>query len=121
MANKVPRKDILQRFIDNASPKKNVKLQNDNNEIGLGVIECRRNLKKHIKDMVYIQKQLFDISETNIAIEEVDDDLLNNSKKSNYINDIWSTLDTNMDRMMPFIEETIEKWNARTQLYKNIN
>jgi hypothetical protein len=34
---------------------------------------------------------------------------------------IFSLIDSNFSQVLPFVEETIEKWNSRTQMIKNIN
>lgn len=60
--------------------------------------------------MVKVQRMLFDLSETKIDIEEI----VESDKNNNYLNDMWSKLETNFDNTVPFIEETIEKWNTRT-------
>ena len=54
------------------------------------------------------------MSETSIQINEVDEN-------ESSLEGLWETLETNENRMMPFIEETIERWNNRTQIMKNIN
>lgn len=52
------------------------------------------------------------LSETKIDIEEVDV-----SNEDDYPSDeLWQTIDANFARTLPFIEETIEKWNTRTKL-----
>ncbi len=63
---------------------------------------------------------LFELSETKIDMDEIVINL-EHSSTSGYLADLWSKLETNFDNTLPFMEETIEKWNTRTQLYKNIN
>jgi len=51
---------------------------------------------------------MFKLSETQIEFEDVPD-----AGKSD---ECWKVLDVNFARTLPFIEETIEKWNSRTKL-----
>lgn len=74
---------------------------------------AKRNTKKHIKDYVKIQKVLFKLSETNIKVEEI-------KEENDQTDEIWEKLNSNFDRMMPFVEETIDRWNNRTKIFANI-
>ena len=99
-ANKMPTRDQHKQFI-----KGNTKLKSLS-------IDCRRGLKRHLKDLVTAQAEMFKLSETKIDIEEIDV-----SNEDDYPSDeLWQTIDTNFARTLPFIEETIEKWNTRTKL-----
>ena len=33
---------------------------------------------------------------------------------------IWSVIESNFDKTLPFVEQTIEKWNSRTRLLGNL-
>lgn len=68
----------------------------------------KRQLKQHIKDLRFAQKSLFEISSTNVKIKKVDTD-------TDKLEDIWNQLDTNFKATVPFIENTINRWNSITQ------
>lgn len=70
------------------------------------VVAARRDLKGYVKDSVKLQKALFELSETAIEVEEPQDD------------DLFEAIDGNFGRMLPFVEDTIEKWASRTQILK---
>ena len=99
-ANKMPGEDMLVSFKKQSS------------EIKTQSTGCRRGLKKHIKDLQSLQKVMFKISETQIDIKEVDED--------QKLDQIWDTIDGNFQRTLPFIEQTVEKWNSRTRLIGNL-
>ena len=80
----------------------------------------KRELKAYIKDTTRLQKDLFTLSETSIKVKEFpkhEEDESNESTSDS----IFATLDQNFKSVLPFVEETIEKWNSRTQMIKNIN
>lgn len=56
---------------------------------------------------------MFKLSETKIVLEPTDQD--------NSTQEIWNTLESNFAKTVPFIEETIEKWNSRTKLIGNLS
>ena len=82
-------------------------------EISHGLLKCRRELKYYIKATVKLQKELFSLSETSVNIEE-DFDVDENGQ-------IFDNLESNFNAVMPFVEETIERWNSRTLIIKNLN
>ena len=73
---------------------------------GLG--SCRRELKSYIKDVTRAQRDLFKLSETPVAIQEFDDE------EESTVDTMYKTLDHNFQQVLPFVEETVERWNSRT-------
>lgn len=67
----------------------------------------KRSTKQHIKNLQSIQKDLFKISETSIKLQDIDEQDSNDK--------LWKTLDSNFSKVIPFAEQTIEKWNSRNQ------
>lgn len=67
----------------------------------------KRQTKQHIKNLQSIQKDLFKISETSIKLQEIDEE--------DSTHKIWKSLDSNFSKVIPFAEQTIEKWNSRNQ------
>ena len=55
---------------------------------------------------------MFKLSETQIDIEE----LPTSSEDDLSADELWRTIDSNFSNTLPFVEETIEKWNTRTKL-----
>jgi len=96
-ANKMPTHLIIDQF------------RSRSKTIDHNIIECKKGLKKHLKDLVKLQKQLFTISETKIdlALPESESDL-------------YLTVDRNFDQILPFVNETIDRWNSRTTTAKNL-
>lgn len=70
------------------------------------VTAARRDVKAYLKDSVRLQKALFELSETAIEVEEPQDTKL------------FEGIDANFQRMLPFVEDTIDKWASRTQILK---
>ncbi len=58
-----------------------------------------------------IQKELFKLSETDIKIKvnNLDDNEASLDK-------IWNNLDYNFGSTLPFIEQTMNRWNERNQI-----
>ena len=100
-ANKLPQKDTLKLFSEHSK------------EMMADSIECKRALKRHIKDVQTAQKVMFKLSETKIDLKSIETE--NTTSKQ-----IWDTLESNFAKCLPFIEETIEKWNSRTKLIGNL-
>ena len=67
----------------------------------------KRSTKQHIKNLQSIQKDLFKISETSIKLQDIDEQDSNDK--------LWKKLDSNFSKVIPFAEQTIEKWNSRNQ------
>ena len=57
---------------------------------------------------------MFKLSETKIDLNSVQDTDKSSSEQ------LWTTLESNFDKCLPFVEETIEKWNSRTKLISNV-
>ena len=57
---------------------------------------------------------MFKISETKIDLSSIDAEKFSTKQ-------IWDTLETNFAKTLPFLEETIEKWNSRTKLISNLS
>lgn len=55
-AKKFPSKDALKQFCEGSE------------EIKTSSIECRRGLKRHIKDVVTTQREMFRLAETQIEL-----------------------------------------------------
>ena len=99
-ANKLPQNDLLEQFVKS------------NPNIKEGILKCKRDLKKYVKDMVKIQKELFQVSETSIKIKVEEDEK---------DEEMYENLESNFKNLIPFVEETIDRWNSRTLLIKNMN
>ena len=61
---------------------------------------------------------MFKVSETKVTLNYPTDD--GKSKEDISTDQLWSRLDSNFNQCLPFIEETIERWNGRTQLLGNL-
>ena len=59
---------------------------------------------------------MYRISETNISLTP----LQTNDDQDSSLNSLWNTLESNFSKTLPFIEDTIEKWNSRTKLISNL-
>ena len=94
-ANKMPTTAILDAFKSQIT-------------ISHNLLECKRGIKKHLKDLIKLQKALFTISETKIDIEVPKGD------------EIFEAVDKNFERVLPFVNETVDRWNSRTMLAKNL-
>ena len=57
---------------------------------------------------------MFKLSETKIDLNNIQDTDKSTSEQ------LWTALESNFEKSLPFIEETIEKWNSRTKLISNI-
>lgn len=77
---------------------------------------CKRNIKKQLKDQVRLQKQLFMISETSIKLKTIDE-----QSEDTKSQEIYKILDHNFSQMMPFVEETVDRWNSRTMMIKSLS
>ena len=84
-------------------------------QVGRNTIACRRGLKKHIKDIQALQKAMFKVSETKIYLNYPTDPEPPKPDEAEMSTDkLWRSIDANFNQCVPFIEETIEKWNSRT-------
>ena len=84
--------------------------------ISMGLLKAKRGLKSYLKDSIKVQKELFALSETEVKFEvpqESEDELTADT--------LYSALDKNYLELHPFLEETVDRWNQRTQIMKNLN
>lgn len=65
---------------------------------------------------MHLQKELFKLSETTVAVRDFPSD-----EQESTADSIYKVIDHNFSQVLPFVEETIEKWNSRTQMIKNLN
>ena len=86
----------------------------DSKEISKGQIACKRGLKQHIKELQSAQKTMFSLSETKVDIKTLGEG------DSESLDEIWDSIQANFKKTLPFVEETIEKWNSRTKLISNL-
>ena len=56
---------------------------------------------------------MFALSETKISLSLIDPE-----KEST--EELWHKLESDFSKTLPFVEETIEKWNSRTKLISNL-
>lgn len=62
----------------------------------------KREVKSYIKTLVKAQNILYKQSETKVKTQEIGDE----------DGDIWAVLDKNFQASLPFIEDTIDRWNG---------
>ena len=89
--------------------------QKQSAKIDTGIKRCRREVKQYIKDVTRAQKELFKLSGTAVNIQIFSED-----EEESTVDSIYKTLDSNFTQMLPFVEETVDRWNSRTQAIKNI-
>ena len=68
----------------------------------------------YIEETTSLQRELFKLSETMIPLEEVDTEDMSMDR-------VYEVLDSNFEKVIPFVEETVDRWNTRTQIVKGIN
>jgi hypothetical protein len=105
-ASRLPTNPLLSAFAD-ASANLNLSLQTS-----------KRELKKRIKELSWLQKQMFKVAETNISLKYPIEEL----KQSEDIatEDLWNKLNQNFNQSLPFVEQTIDRWNNQTQILGNL-
>ena len=105
-ASRLPTNPLLSAFAD-ASANLNLSLQTS-----------KRELKKRIKELSWLQKQMFKVAETNISLKYPSEEL----KQSEDIatEDLWNKLNHNFNQSLPFVEQTIDRWNSQTQVLGNL-
>jgi hypothetical protein len=105
-ASRLPTNPLLSAFAD-ASANLNLSLQTS-----------KRELKKRIKELSWLQKQMFKVAETNISLKYPIEEL----KQSEDITteDLWNKLNQNFNQSLPFVEQTIDRWNNQTQILGNL-
>jgi ribosome assembly protein YihI (activator of Der GTPase) len=62
---------------------------------------------------------MFRISETNVKLKYPADEL-EEGKEEQSLDELWSKLDKNFSITLPFVEQTIDRWNNQTQLLGNL-
>ena len=62
---------------------------------------------------------MFKVSETKILLE-YPADVSTDDETTIATDQLWNELDSNFNKTLPFVEETIERWNGRTQLLGNL-
>lgn len=102
-ANKLPAKEVLDKFTQQSK------------NLELNMLAGRRGLKKHLKDLVKLQKQLFSLSETSIKVKTAPE-----KKEDITGEELFTIIDANFQEMLPFVKETVDRWNSRTTLIKNV-
>lgn len=114
-------KDILDKFVAKSPATE------------LNLLSCKRNLKAYIKQQVKLQKSLFKLSETSVSIAELPEfkskatastrdnsDVEKEEDKRLTANEIFKTVNANFKEMLPFVEETVDRWNSPTMIIKNL-
>jgi Apoptosis antagonizing transcription factor len=89
-------------------------------KIESGLRRCRRETKTYLKDLAKVQRELFALSETTVKVKNLPEDIDQEDNETT-ADSIYKTLDSNFNQMLPFVEETIDRWNSRTQMMKNLN
>lgn len=121
-ANKLPSsKEILDKFVARSPASE------------MNLLSCKRNLKGYLKQQVKLQKMLFKLSETSVTISELPEfkskatastrdnsDAEKEEDKKLTANEIFKTVDANFKEMLPFVEETVDRWNSRTMIIKSL-
>jgi protein AATF/BFR2 len=103
-ANRLPTGPVLKAFSQRST------------KIETSLKKCRREVKAYIKDTIKAQRELFKLSGTTIKIKEVPED-----DEESTADSLYKTLDSNFTSMQPFLEETVDRWNSRTQMLKTLN
>ena len=62
---------------------------------------------------------MFKVSETKVELDYPSDDSSKDDVEMT-TEQLWKSLDANYSKCLPFIEETVERWNNRTQLLGNL-
>jgi len=98
-ANRLPKSAIIKGFAKKSE------------KIDIGLKNNKREVKSYVKDLTRIQKELFTLSETTVKIKTFPD---NDNDNESTADSLFKTLDQNFSSMLPFIEETVDRWNSRT-------
>eukprot|EP00347_Sterkiella_histriomuscorum_P006693 403351797 len=106
--NMLPTADMLELFVKHSKSTE------------INALSCKRNIKRHLKDQIKLQKQLFHLSETSIKLQEVQSTKDNSDNEDISADKLFKVIDGNFQEMMPFVEETIDRWNNRTMMIKNL-
>ena len=102
-SKRLPDASLIDKFTDHSA------------KLSTNVHACKRNLKAHIKDLQSIQKNMFVLSETPVRFNYPSEDHVVDTTEM-----LWKHLDANFNKSLPFVEQSINKWNNRTQLLGGI-
>lgn len=94
--------DMAQRFPQSAAYLELI--QAKDKEIAKLLNKNRRQLKQYLKELQGIQKNLYDISKTDVKIKEA-------KVEGSDLQAIWRELDSSFKSSLPFIEDTVTKWS----------
>jgi Apoptosis antagonizing transcription factor len=98
-ANRMPTRGVINAFC------------NKSGKIDAGLKNSKREMKGYIKDLTRIQKDLFTLSETTVKVKSFpEEDQTNESTTDS----LFRIVDHNFSQVLPFVEETIDRWNSRT-------
>lgn len=87
-------------------------------KIDAGLKNSKREIKSYIKDLTRIQKDLFTLSETTVKVKTFPEDDQDNESTTD---SLFRIVDHNFSQVLPFVDETIDRWNSRTHTLKSIN
>ena len=96
-SKRLPDSSLIDKFTDHSA------------KLSTNVLACRRNLKAHIKDLQSIQKNMYILSETPVKLNYPAEDQQVDTTEM-----LWKHLDANFTKSLPFIEQSVNKWNNRT-------
>ena len=105
-ANRMPTSGVIKAFAQKSD------------KIDAGLKNSKREIKSYIKDLTRIQKDLFTLSETTVKVKTFPEDDIGNESTTD---SLFKIVDHNFSQVLPFVEETIDRWNSRTQTLKSIN
>lgn len=105
-ANRLPKSGVIKAFAKKSE------------KIDAGLKNSKREIKSYIKDLTRIQKELFTLSETTVKVKSFPDEDQDNDSTAD---SLFKIVDHNFSQVLPFAEETIARWNSRTQTLKSIN
>jgi protein AATF/BFR2 len=61
---------------------------------------------------------MFKVAETSVLLKYPGDDLEEGKEMAS--DELWTKLERNFDATMPFVEQTIDRWNSQTQVLGNL-
>jgi len=105
-ANRMPSNGVIKAFAKKSE------------KVDAGLKNSKREIKSYIKDLTRIQKDLFTLSETTVKVKTFPEEDQNNESTTD---SLFRIVDHNFSQVVPFVEETIDRWNSRTQTLKSIN
>jgi hypothetical protein len=105
-ANRMPSNGVIKAFAKKSE------------KVDAGLKNSKREIKSYIKDLTRIQKDLFTLSETTVKVKTFPEEDQSNESTTD---SLFRIVDHNFSQVVPFAEETIDRWNSRTQTLKSIN